>query len=102
LEAQERFPEDMRKTILAHFLRGYSEHTNFHIRPKAVLWFLASLLINKQANKYVTHAQEDREKKVMLMLGLAQQILDKCDAASERTSLEQVGEVLSGIARYTQ
>jgi aminoglycoside phosphotransferase (APT) family kinase protein len=97
LDAQDRFSEDTRQAIQKHFLRGYAEHTDFTIKPKAALWFLASLLINKQAYKYVTHSHDDREEKVEAMFELARQLLHICRDVSETMPLEGVAALLPDL-----
>jgi len=78
LEAQKRIRAPLRQNIARHFLKGYAAQAPWVIPPAAVLWFLSSLLINKQAGKYVAHFHEDREEKVNRMLALAEATLALC------------------------
>jgi len=75
LEAQEKIAGATRQTIQEQFVHGYANRTPYRISPRAVLWFLSSLLINKQAYKYVTHSHPDRREKVLRMLELAERLL---------------------------
>ncbi|MFQ5629644.1 MAG: phosphotransferase family protein [bacterium] len=92
LEAQGRFEGKTREAIQRHFLHGYAKHTKYRVHPRSVLWFLASLLINKQAYKYVAHSHEDREQKVEMMFGLAHEALEKCQTVPEAMVLDEVGD----------
>ena len=74
-EAQAHISPAQRQDIARHFLAGYFAKASQQIPALAVLWFLASLLINKQAGKYVTHGYADSEEKVGRMLALAENIL---------------------------
>lgn len=74
-EAHGRINAGLRQEISRYFLAGYAEKMAQPISPPAVLWFLASLLINKQAKKYVTHSHENCEAKVERMLTLAETAL---------------------------
>jgi aminoglycoside phosphotransferase (APT) family kinase protein len=74
-EAHGRLNPALRREISRYFLEGYAEKMPHAISPAAVLWFLASLLINKQAKKYVTHSHENCAEKVERMLALAETIL---------------------------
>jgi len=74
-EAHGRITATMRQEISRHFFKGYVEKMKKNISPAAVLWFLASLLINKQAKKYITHSHDECEEKVGRMLVLAETVL---------------------------
>jgi len=74
-EAHGRISAAMRREISRYFLAGYAEKMAHPVTPAAVLWFLASLMINKQAKKYVTHSHENCEAKVERMLALAETVL---------------------------
>jgi hypothetical protein len=76
LEAQQRLTGAQCREIARHFLEGYASATALHVEPAAVLWFLASLLVNKQAKKYVSHLHEDCEDKIDRMLVIAERALD--------------------------
>jgi thiamine kinase-like enzyme len=82
-EAQRRISLFQRRNIARYFLEGYVSRAPRVTSPKAVMWFLVSLLINKQGNKYVTHLHEDREEKVEQMLTLAEFALEKCQEMPE-------------------
>jgi len=74
-EAHGRISAAMRREISRYFLAGYAEKMAHPVSPPAVLWFLASLMINKQAKKYVAHSHENCEAKVERMLALAETVL---------------------------
>ncbi len=76
LQAQERFPADVRKVISKSFLEGYASHAGWEILPEEILWFLSSLLVNKQAIKYINHQHGDRVEKASNMLDLAMHCLE--------------------------
>ncbi len=75
LEAQEKITPEVRSAIGSAFLKGYNDWAANAPSPNSVLWFLSSLLMNKQAYKYVTHQHGDRGYKVLRMLGLAERCL---------------------------
>jgi len=74
-EAHGRINAAFRQEISRYFLQGYAEKMSSAVTPPPVLWFLASLLINKQAKKYVTHSHENCKEKVERMLALTETIL---------------------------
>ncbi len=94
LEAQERIDPSLRRNIARRFLEGYAAQAPHGMPPAAVLWFLASLLLNKQANKYVTHFHEDREEKVRQMLALAEAAFAACRQAPDNLTCEALWKVL--------
>ena len=94
LEAQGRFSAEERRRIHELFLQGYCEHTGFSISQKSVLWFLASLLINKQAFKYVNHSHGDAAEKVELMLSWAEKCLANCLRCDETALLDELSDLL--------
>ena len=77
MEAQKRISTKQRYDIARYFLEGYAAKTQWTIQSVTVLWFLVSLLINKQIKKYVTHKHPDQQVKVKQMLTLAERILSK-------------------------
>ena len=93
-EAQGRIGNAERVLLVGHFLRGYAAHSACPVNPRPVLWFLASLLINKQAFKYVAHGHADREEKVALMLGLAEKLLNIGKTHGRATALPELGDFL--------
>jgi aminoglycoside phosphotransferase (APT) family kinase protein len=94
LEAQERVTPALRQEIARHFLQGYAAHAPWKIPRPAVLWFLASLLIHKQANKYVTHYHQDGAEKVQQMLALAEAAFAACRQAPNDLTCEALWKVL--------
>lgn len=94
LEAQERIAPELRRQIAACFLAGYAKASRAEVSPFVVLWFFASLMINKQASKYVGHFHEDCEEKVTRMLGLAEAALASAQSLTVNLKLEEVAEVL--------
>ena len=75
LEAQGRIGAAQRVAIARGFLDGYARHAAWEIPPAEVMWFLAGLLIHKQARKYATRFHAGREEKVERMLMHADEIL---------------------------
>lgn len=90
LEAQERFETAQRREIARHVLAGYAAHAAAAVAPASVLWFLASLLVNKQARKYVTHLIDKREEKTSRMLALAEAALEACQAVPQDLPLPEL------------
>ena len=99
LEAQEKITGESRQAIQEHFLRGYANRTPYRISPRAVLWFLSSLLVNKQAYKYVTHSHPDRHEKVLRMLALAERLLAAGRQVPQSTPLAALPEYLENPER---
>jgi len=93
-EAHGRITAALRQEISRYFLAGYAEKMAQPVTPPAVLWFLASLMLNKQAKKYVTHAHENGAAKVERMLALAETVLALGHAAPEDLSLAGLWQVL--------
>ncbi len=94
LEAQERIDPAMRRNIARHFLEGYVSRCASGIAPLAVLWFFASLLLNKQASKYVTHFHDDREAKMLRMVELAETTLQLCRSLPEDATCATLWKIL--------
>ena len=78
------------------FLEGYSARSPWRLKPAAVLWYTAAVLVHKQARKYVVHLHEDREEKVDRVLRLAEGALAACEHLQPGTSLDVV-DVVSGV-----
>lgn len=93
-EAHGRITAVMRQEMARHFLAGYAEKMTNAVSPAAVLWFLASLLINKQAKKYVTHSHENYAEKVERMLALAETVMACCRLISPELTLAGLAAVL--------
>ena len=94
LEAQQRLTDVQRREIVRHFLEGYASATTLNVDPAAVLWFLASLLVNKQAKKYVSHLHDDCEDKVERMLAIAERALDIGAQMPANMTLDALWKVL--------
>ncbi len=94
LEAQERIALELRQQIAQAFLSGYARATPAPIAPQMVLWFLASLMINKQAGKYVGHFHEDCEEKVARMLALAEAALQTAQTLRPSLTLPELARLL--------
>lgn len=93
-EAHGRITAAMRQEISRYFLAGYAGKMTQVVTPPAVLWFLASLMINKQAKKYVTHSHENGAAKVERMLGLAETVLARGREASPAVKLTALWQIL--------
>lgn len=93
-EAHGRITAAMRQEIVRYFLAGYAEKMTQAVTPPAVLWFLASLMINKQAKKYVTHSHENGAAKVERMLELAETVLARGREASPDLRLTALWQIL--------
>jgi len=93
-EAHGRITAAMRQEISRYFLAGYAEKMAQAVMPPAVLWFLASLMINKQAKKYVTHSHENGAEKVERMLGLAETVLARGREAPPELTLATLWQIL--------
>jgi hypothetical protein len=74
-EAEGRLDPSLRPPLMRLFLRGYLGAVPWSLEPAGLSWFLANLLINKQARKYLRHDDADREAKLARMLALAEQAL---------------------------
>ncbi len=94
LEAQKRLDPSQRQNIARHFIEGYAAQAPLPVPPAVVLWFLADLLIKKQAHKYVKHFHEDRAQKVERMLALAETTLAGCRNAPKDLTLAALSKVL--------
>lgn len=93
-EAQGRLTQAQRAQIAGAFLRGYAEKAAAPVAPAEVLWFLASLLLNKQASKYVSHHHPDRAQKLERMLGLAEAALLPLNPLAAEVTLATLGPML--------
>ncbi|NUO83580.1 aminoglycoside phosphotransferase family protein [candidate division KSB1 bacterium] len=94
LEAQERIAAALRQNLARRFLEGYFSRCTWTVSPLAVLWFCASLLLNKQTSKYVTHLHDDREEKARRMLSLADATLQLCRNLPEDVSGATLWKIL--------
>ncbi len=94
LEAQERIAAPLRQNLARRFLEGYFSRCTWTVSPLAVLWFCASLLLNKQTSKYVTHLHDDREEKAQRMLSLADATLQLCRSLPEEASGAELWKIL--------
>ncbi|RMG64752.1 MAG: aminoglycoside phosphotransferase family protein [Calditrichaeota bacterium] len=74
LQAQGRIDQALRHQICRQFLAGYVRRSPAAISFQELGWYLVSLLLNKQAFKYVNHSHADREQKVLAMLAIGEQI----------------------------
>ncbi|MDZ7291738.1 MAG: aminoglycoside phosphotransferase family protein, partial [candidate division KSB1 bacterium] len=93
-EAQGRLSRSQRQQITRYFLEGYAAQAAWNLAPRVVLWFLISLLINKQALKYVTHFHPDRAEKVTRMLQQAENILEQGYRQANDSTLSALWQVL--------
>jgi Ser/Thr protein kinase RdoA (MazF antagonist) len=91
-EAEGRLAPDTRRRVSHGLLRGYAAAVPEGVDTAALLWFLACLLINKQAWKYVRHGHAERESKVQRMVALAE------EAAAAASSNVPAREPWSAIA----
>jgi aminoglycoside phosphotransferase (APT) family kinase protein len=94
LEAQECISTAVRQAGAQRFLAGYVARARWRPPPVTVLWFLATLLLHKQARKQALWLDENREKKVSHFLLLAEAALRGCEALRNESSLEAIWRVL--------
>jgi hypothetical protein len=94
LEALERISAAVRRDIARHVLQGYAEGASRPVSATAVLWFLASLLVSKQAAKCVAHLHPGCRDKVQAFLTLAQAALARARYAGENVGVEALWTVL--------
>jgi len=93
-ETQGRLKTVQRRELARHFLAGYAQASPRAVAPATVLWFLSSLLINKQASKYVTHHQQHSAEKVKQILAIAGQILSQQHHLPEDLALSNLWQML--------
>lgn len=96
-EAQGRLTAAQRDEITRAFLQGYAAQAPFAVSAASVLWMLTSLLINKQASKYVSHHHPDREQKLACMLALAEEVMKLSRNLSEEITLANLGEKMPAL-----
>lgn len=89
-EAQGRLSAAQREEIVRAFLQGYAADSKPGVAPATVLWFFISLLLNKQASKYVKHHHPDRGEKIARMLDLAEAAAASRRKLPPETTLEQL------------
>jgi aminoglycoside phosphotransferase (APT) family kinase protein len=94
LELQGHLSPAARRAAARRFLAGYSARAPWRLQPAAVLWFVAALLLHKQARKFITHQDDDREDKVDRVLRLAERALEVCEGLPPGAPLEAVWDVL--------
>jgi Ser/Thr protein kinase RdoA (MazF antagonist) len=94
LETQGHLDAAQRRAAARRFMEGYSTHAPWQLRPAAVLWFFAALLMHKQARKYVMHLHDDRAEKVDRVLRLAEHALETCQNVQGDTPLDVIWSVL--------
>lgn len=94
LEAQERISPFQRQEVTRLFLWSYDRHTRWPVTPRVVLWYLVSLLIHKQAYKYIKHLHPDREVKVGEILSLAEKMLRLYRDVAAETPLRDLAHLL--------
>lgn len=94
LEAQERIAPELRREIARGFLAGYARASRASVSPSIVLWFFASLMINKQASKYVWHFHDDCDEKAARMLTLAEAALALAQDLPQSFAMEELASVL--------
>ncbi|MGH7598163.1 MAG: phosphotransferase, partial [bacterium] len=94
LEAQGRLEPSQRQSIVRHFSEGYAAKAPLPVLPEVLLWFLADLLIKKQAHKYIKHFHEDRSQKVERMLTLAEATLVGCGSAPQNLNFANAWKAL--------
>ncbi|MGH7494292.1 MAG: phosphotransferase family protein [bacterium] len=94
IEAQERLELSQRQNVARHFIEGYAAKAPLPVQPEALLWFLADLLIKKQAHKYLKHYHEDRAQKIERMLTLSEAALAGCRNTPAEADLGALWKVL--------
>ncbi len=100
LEAQEAITPAVRETCARRVLEGYAARAPWQVSPVSVLWFVAALLIHKQARKYALHLHDDRREKIDRVLTLAETALAGCEGLRRESSLEAVCHAMRGSRRY--
>jgi Ser/Thr protein kinase RdoA (MazF antagonist) len=90
-EVDQRLDADVRRRVARAFLRGYAAAMPWSLDAADLLWFLANLLINKQARKYLLHDETGREAKVGRMLALADQALATAARLPPAAPIEELG-----------
>ncbi len=99
-QAQGRLTAMQRDEIARAFLQGYAAQSPFEVSVASVLWMLASLLLNKQARKYVSHHHPDREQKLACMLALAEEAVQLSRNLSAELTLAKLGEMMPALIRF--
>jgi aminoglycoside phosphotransferase (APT) family kinase protein len=79
LVAEGRLGAAERHAVARHFLLGYRSAAPHAAAPRELSWFLAALLVEKQAMKYVTRPRVAWERKLRAMLSLAERSLARRD-----------------------
>jgi hypothetical protein len=82
LEAEGRIEPARRRRASAAFLRGYADGAPHAASATRTLWFLAALLIEKQAPKCATRPGPHRLRKTTRMVDLAERCLEARAAAA--------------------
>jgi Ser/Thr protein kinase RdoA (MazF antagonist) len=82
LEAEGRIEPARRRRASRAFLRGYADGAPHAASALRTLWFLAALLIEKQAPKCATRPGPHRLRKTTRMVDLAERCLEARDAAA--------------------
>ena len=84
--------------ISYHFILGYANRSTVKIFAKSVIWFLASLLLNKQASKYITHDHDDRIAKLEKALVYAETVWTVGESLREQTTLSELAGLIPKIS----
>ncbi|KAA0231040.1 aminoglycoside phosphotransferase family protein [candidate division KSB1 bacterium] len=92
LETQNRLAQPQRHDIVRHFIAGYAAKAL--VPAEVVLWFLADLLIRKQAYKYLKHFHAEAAQKVEAMLALSEAVLAGCRKTTADADLTALWKLL--------
>jgi len=94
LETQGHFSASDRRGAARRFIEGYAASAPWRLQPAGVLWFVAALLVHKQARKYVMHLHDDPGEKVDRVLRLAERALAACENLPRESPLDVIWNVL--------
>jgi aminoglycoside phosphotransferase (APT) family kinase protein len=94
LETQGHFSASDRRGAARRFIEGYVASAPWRLRPAGVLWFVAALLVHKQARKYVMHLHDDRAEKVDRVLKLSERALAACEGLGPEAPLDAIWDIL--------
>jgi aminoglycoside phosphotransferase (APT) family kinase protein len=94
LAERNRISRAVRDLSARRFIEGYAAHAPWRLSPRAVLWFLATRLIHKQARRHVMHEEENRQEKVERVLTLTEAVLARFEELRDASRLETIWDVL--------
>ena len=86
--------------ISHHFLLGYANRSVVRVPATSVIWFLVSLLVNKQASKYLTHDHEDRKEKIKKTLAYSETIWTVLKSLNKQSPLEELVGLIPKVSLH--